>query len=166
MRRIKGGWPGQKWLATIIKTIINGRCIHVQYFCDKQLCCRALNLNSVTMMTARTRKRVRFSFDIYFDETEQKERFVCRLKEAKRRLASVDGDAELDNLGLMSAMLDILDSVIPGGTAPAGVAATTKSVMRDSGEYETVHIRLEYWYAQTYKVYTVAMLQRKRRTCS
>ena len=56
---------------------------------------------------ATSRKRVRYTFDVHFLTTEEKDAFVQRLNNVRRLLTSA-GSPLLDNFSLMSAFVMLL----------------------------------------------------------
>ena len=56
-------------------------------------------------MATSTRKRVRYTFDVHFLTTEEKDVFDQRLNNVRRLLTSA-GSPLLDNFSLMSAFCD------------------------------------------------------------
>ncbi len=75
-------------------------------------------------MATSSRKRIRYSFDIHFCSLEEKDRFLLKLKVARKKLTQ-EGSPLLDNYILFSTLLDkeVADLMPP------------HSVMKNSGKY-------------------------------
>ena len=86
-------------------------------------------------MAPTSRKRVRYTFDVYFTNEEQKESFKERLK-IVRRLLTPPGCMSLDNFGLMESMFDIVEREVQEENmdSTSSEEQHLKSFMRDSGK--------------------------------
>ena len=88
------------------------------------------------MAALSTRKRVRYTFDIHFNNTVDKEAFTKRLGEVRQALTP-PGHQLLDNYGVMMKLFDIVESnseVIGQLTQPEPVPITSNvnmSLMRN-----------------------------------
>ena len=85
---------------------------------------------------ASRRKRVRHTFDIHFSAEAEKDAFVRRLSSVRALLSGREGISTMDNLGMMSAMFDMVEGVVPPAPAPSAgnERQTTMSFLRSSGE--------------------------------
>ena len=98
-------------------------------------------------MATNTRKRTRsggsrFQFDLHFVNDEQKEAFKLRLKKIRRHFTP-QGRAEIDNMGLMLAMVEVVEREITrqsqhdgsgGDTMNESIAPLKQSFQRDNGK--------------------------------
>lgn len=80
------------------------------------------------------RKRVRYTLDIHFSGNAEKEAFVRRLKSVRALLSGSESVGSIDNFGLMSAMFDIVEGVVPPSSNAGSERQTTQSFMRNSGK--------------------------------
>ena len=88
-------------------------------------------------MATSTRKRVRYTFDVHFLTTEEKDVFVQRLNNVRRLLTS-EGSPLLDNFSLMSAFCDAVEGDSSSSqTSASSVCPTVKSFMSNSGKHCT-----------------------------
>lgn len=78
-------------------------------------------------------KRVRFTYDIKFGKQEEKEAFVKRLEDVRSLLSGRWG-ADLDNLGLMSAMFDLVEATFPARHSAGNERQTPRSFLRNNGK--------------------------------
>ena len=62
---------------------------------------------------ATRKKRVRYTLDVHFSCEVEKDAFVRRLKSVRVLLSGEENLAAIDNFGLMSAMFDIVEGVVP-----------------------------------------------------
>ena len=86
---------------------------------------------------ATSRKRVRYTFDVQFLTTEEKDVFVQRLNNVGRLLTSA-GSPLLDNFSLMSAFCDAVEGDSSSSQMSASsVCPTVKSFMSNSGKHCT-----------------------------
>ena len=88
-------------------------------------------------MATSTRKRVRYTLDVHFVTTEEKDVFVQRLNNV-RRLLTPAGSPLLDNFSLMSAFCDAVEGDSSSSqTSASSVCPTVKSFMSNSGKHCT-----------------------------
>ena len=83
---------------------------------------------------ASGRKRVRFALDINFASAEAREAFKARLNKVKDVLTP-NGGPKLDNLGLMTALFDLVDmndSAVSSSSSPP-TQTTPTNFMDSSG---------------------------------
>ena len=85
---------------------------------------------------ASSRKRVRLSLVIEFDSLDGKNVFKRRLHHVRKVLTPA-GQSDLDNYGLMSAILDHMERMCPPASFPGVELANTQSFLRSSGKYST-----------------------------
>ena len=86
---------------------------------------------------ATSRKRVRYTLDVHFLTTEEKDVFVQRLNNV-RRLLTPAGSPLLDNFSLMSAFCDAVEGDSSSSqTSASSVCPTVKSFMSNSGKHCT-----------------------------
>ena len=88
---------------------------------------------------ASGRKRVRFSLDVTFGSPEERDIFLNRLKRARECLTPRGSSVLVDNFGLMTAMLDAIESQAEDrATLQDDVDTATdklpKSFLRDGGK--------------------------------
>ena len=84
-----------------------------------------------------SRKRVRYTFDVHFLTTEEKDVFVQRLNNVRRLLTSA-GSPLLDNFSLMSAFCDAVEGDSSSSqTSTSSVCPAVKSFMSNSGKHCT-----------------------------
>ena len=83
---------------------------------------------------ASRRKRVRYTFDIHFSAEAEKDAFVRRLSSVRALLSGREGISTMDNLGMMSAMFDMVEGVVPPAPSAGNERQTTLSFLRSSGE--------------------------------
>lgn len=87
------------------------------------------------MASSSKRVRVRYSIDVNFDSEERKQTFKLRMESIRKRLTP-SGSPSLDNFGLMYAMFDIVEGVIPADLAgTARETCHTQSFQRNSGNF-------------------------------
>ena len=79
------------------------------------------------------RKRVRYTLDVHFDVEAEKDAFLRRLSGVKAQLSGDGSQGSIDNHGLLSAMMDIVEGASPPASSPGNRRQTTQSFMRDSG---------------------------------
>lgn len=77
------------------------------------------------------RKRVRYTMDIHFDCEAEKDAFMKRLSDA-RAMLSGSSQGFIDNHGLMSAMLDLVEGASPPVSNPGNERQI--SFMRNNGK--------------------------------
>ena len=87
---------------------------------------------SEKMASSSARKRVRYTFDVHFGTTEDKERFVERLKHV-RKLLSQAGNPCTDDHSFMSALFYAVEDQVPHPTFDPSSDTHTKSFLRNSG---------------------------------
>ena len=83
-------------------------------------------------MASLSRKRVRYTFDVHFGNTEEKEAFVGRLKAVRERLTPA-GCPSLDNYRLICALLDAVEER-PSPSSGFSSEPATKSFLRSNGK--------------------------------
>ena len=86
------------------------------------------------MATKQKRERVRYGLQINFGSEEERLAFHRRLDSVRKRLSP--GSAELDNLGLLGAMMDSVEGVSP--RQPSASPGTTASSSTASSKTATV----------------------------
>ena len=86
-----------------------------------------------------SRKRVRYTFDIHFDDKEEKDAFQARLKHIRDRLSTTEKSSKtMDNRSFMNLCLDALESTTSGvRNNHSDDTMITKSFMRNSGQCNT-----------------------------
>ena len=77
---------------------------------------------------------MRYTMDIHFGVEAEKDAFVRRLSSVRTLLSGDGSMASIDNFGLMSAMFDIVEGVVPPSPVAANERQTTLSFMRNSGK--------------------------------
>ena len=83
---------------------------------------------------ASSRKRVRYSFDVHFLSSEEREAFQQRLKEVRQRLTP-PGSSPIDNCSLMLALFDAVEGDQPQPSQHgAQQQPTRKSFLQNGGE--------------------------------
>ena len=86
---------------------------------------------------ATGRKRIRHTLDFNFVSVEVKEAFKARFNEIRDRLSPANGN-KLDNLGVMTALFEMVDSGCNMDTNPVGelqsgtVSADNRTSFMDS----------------------------------
>ena len=84
------------------------------------------------MACSSARKRVRCTFDVHFGTTEDKDRFVERLKHVRKLLSQL-GNPCADNHSFMSALFDAVDKPVSQPTFDPASAPHAKFFLRNSG---------------------------------
>ena len=84
------------------------------------------------MASSSARKQVRYTFDVHFGTTEDKDRFVERLNNVQK-LLSQTGNPCADNHSFMSALFDAVEDTFSQPSFDPASAPHTKSFLRNSG---------------------------------
>ena len=80
-----------------------------------------------------SRKRPRFTLQVPFKSSDEKEAFVRRF-EAVSKLLTPAGAPSLDNHGLMCAMFDAVERSVQGSVFPGDAREQSQSFLNNSGE--------------------------------
>lgn len=81
---------------------------------------------------------MRYTLDIHFGVEAEKDAFVRRLSSVRATLSGDESVAAIDNFGLMAAMFDIVEGVVPPAPSAGNERQTTQSFMRNSGKCRTL----------------------------
>ena len=87
------------------------------------------------MFSTPRRKRVCYTLDIHFGVEEEKEAFVRRLKVVRALISGEQGVLAVDNLGLMSAMFDVVEAAMPQASSAGNKQESVQSFMRNNGKF-------------------------------
>ena len=91
-----------------------------------------------------SRKRVCYSLDLSFSSVEEKTMFLERIKSVREHFTP-RGQLPIDNYGLVSAMLDVVESTSTPRPQSSRCTSVSKSFHRDGGELYIVHVYNTYF---------------------
>ena len=77
---------------------------------------------------------MRYTLDVHFGVEAEKDAFIRRLNSVRTLLSGDESMASIDNFGLLSAMFDIVEGVVPPPPMAGNERQTTMSFMRNSGK--------------------------------
>lgn len=93
-------------------------------------------------MASFARKRVRYTFDIYFDSQEEKQAFQQRLETLRKQLWPPGSKTTISNRDLFDVLSDAATNATSDPVDEASTISGTKSFMRNSGKFLYL---IQYW---------------------